>query len=484
MLFTSITFLFYFLPVVWVLHWLVPSSLRNSLLLFFSLIFYWWGSPEEVGVLLTSILFNWLMALSVHSLVNPILKRRVLQFAIGANLMVLIYYKYFQFLFLKLVFLTSHITIEDQIAPLGISFFTFHAISYIVDTYNRKKPPFLNPIQFGLYISLFPQLIAGPIIRFHDIADQITARSLSWELMSTGCERFIFGLGKKILIADNLSPVVDFLFAYPGNEIQTSHAWFGLICFSLQIYYDFSGYSDMAIGLARMFGFTFLENFNYPYLANSITDFWQRWHLSLSTWLRDYLYIPLGGDRVSPTITYRNLFIVFILCGLWHGANWTFLVWGIYHGMFLTLERRFALASRLPWLLRHVYALVVIMVGWLFFRHHSVGHALGWFPALLGFSGEGSRALVFYLSPPFWMALGAGLIFATPAGLILSSDYSMRKYPNRTRTPELPRLLEQFVTARPLTLQLVRVLFCLALLVTSTMQMAMHTAQSFIYFQF
>ncbi|MEQ1637405.1 MAG: MBOAT family O-acyltransferase, partial [Methylococcales bacterium] len=302
--------------------------------------------------------------------------------------------------------------------PLGISFFTFHGISYLVDIYRKESPVEHRFINAALYITLFPQLVAGPIIRYHDIAEQIKSRQHSLALFASGTERFIIGLAKKTVLANPLGEVADTVFNLPGNELHSGIAWLGLICYSLQIYFDFSGYSDMAIGLGRMLGFRFLENFNYPYIARSIQEFWRRWHISLSNWFRDYLYIPLGGNRVSPFRTYLNLNIVFFLCGLWHGASWNFIIWGMIHGCFLSLERtRFSILLEQSYApVRHIYTLLVVMLAWVFFRCDDLQSATHYLAVMFGISQpSGSLYNVDLLvNNEIIIALGIGLLVLTP----------------------------------------------------------------------
>src|SRR6185436_9027443 len=311
----------------------------------------------------------------------------------AVNLASLAFFKYAGFLAANLNALLGAtglgaVPVPAVVLPIGISFFTFHAISYVVDVYRRDAVAQKGPVEAALYLLLFPQLIAGPIIRYRDIAAQLTARVVDLDGFATGVRRFVVGLGKKMLIANIVAVPADRLFALPAGELTAAHAWLAASCYTLQIYFDFSGYSDMAIGLAQLFGFRFKENFNYPYVSQSIQEFWRRWHISLSAWFRDYLYVPLGGNRVAPGRVYLNLVTVFFLCGLWHGASWTFVVWGLYHGAFLVLERLGLAAwlGRMPRALRHVYALLVVMVGWVFFRAESLSAAAGLLQAMAGFS--------------------------------------------------------------------------------------------------
>jgi alginate O-acetyltransferase complex protein AlgI len=301
--------------------------------------------------------------------------------------------------------------------PLGISFFTFHALSYLIDIYRQKQRAATNPQNVALYIFFFPQLIAGPILRWHAIAPQLASREHSLEKFAGGVRRFVMGLAKKVLIANTVALPADQIFSLPASQLSTADAWFGAICYTLQIYFDFSGYSDMAVGLGKMFGFQFLENFNYPYIAQSLRDFWRRWHISLTSWFRDYLYLPLGGNHVSNARTCLNLVIVFFLCGLWHGASWTFVVWGLYHGLFLVLERASwgSLLERMPRLLRHGYVLLVVLIGWVIFRADTFAAAGSYLYAMsgLGHAPE-PQLLMRYATNGVWGTIFLGIICSTP----------------------------------------------------------------------
>jgi len=310
------------------------------------------------------------------------------------------------------------VAVPRVLLPIGISFFTFHAISYVVDVYRRDATAQKSPVHAALYLLLFPQLIAGPIIRYRDLAEQLARRTVTLDDFAAGVRRFVVGLAKKILIANVVAGPADRIFAMPPDQLSAAHAWLGVACYTLQIYFDFSGYSDMAIGLGRMFGFRFPENFRWPYVAESVQDFWRRWHISLSTWFRDYLYVPLGGNRASPGRTYVNLVIVFFLCGLWHGAAWTFVVWGLFHGLFLVLERLGVARAltRVPRAVRHTYLLLVVMAGWVFFRADSLAGAAAMLAAMAGFGSAAPTpfAVGWYLTPELVLILLAGAIGSTP----------------------------------------------------------------------
>ncbi|MDE3156053.1 MAG: MBOAT family protein [Acidobacteriota bacterium] len=423
MLFTEPTFLFLFLPILLGLYFLPGSRHRNGVLLAASVIFYETGGGWFTVLMLASIAFNYRIAIAIDRRHGRVEARRLLAAAIGVNLVVLGVFKYANFFAdnvntLALVLGLHPVVVPRVLLPIGISFFTFHAISYVVDVYRRDAIAQKHPSHAALYLLLFPQLIAGPIIRYRDIADQLASRPVRRDDLACGIRRFIVGLAKKALVANVVAVPADRIFAMPTAQLTAAHAWLGVVCYTLQIYFDFSGYSDMAIGLGRIFGFRFPENFNYPYVSRSIQEFWHRWHITLSAWFRDYLYIPLGGSRVEPWKVYRNLVVVFFLCGLWHGAAWTFVAWGLYHGLFLVIER-LGLARRLARLPRAIaqgYALLVVMVGWVFFRADTFTAAAGFLKAMAGF-GAGAPApydAAYFLNHQVVLALAAGLIGSLP----------------------------------------------------------------------
>lgn len=382
MVFSSTIFLFAFLPATIVAYYtqklLLQNRLRNAVLLVFSYLFYLYGSTYFIFILIGSTLMDYILGLFVERYRRT--ARFWLGFSITINLSLLIYFKYTNFAigefnqFLGIIGRTS-IEWQTVILPLGISFFTFQKLSYVIDIYRHKTEPFKDPFDFALYVAMFPQLVAGPIVRFRDIREQIQNRRESWEQFYAGTLRFCWGLGKKVIVADACGKVADSIFSLPVAVIDTKIAWLGAVSYTLQIYFDFSAYSDMAIGLAMLFGFKLRENFNRPYISWSMTEFWQRWHISLSRWFKDYLYIPLGGNRKGEVKTYLNLIIVFSLCGLWHGANWTFILWGLYHGIFLILERITGLRDLPEWRwpqTRRLLTLIIVIVGWVLFRCEDV----------------------------------------------------------------------------------------------------------------
>lgn len=389
MLFSSTTFLFVFLPFTLTVYYLINLKLRNFFLLFASLLFYAWGEPSFVFVMIGSILFNYFIGLAIaYAKIhwNIFLNRCVLFVTVAGNLSILFYYKYFDFFVSNVnAIFGSNIPLRAIILPIGISFFTFQGMSYVLDLYMGKVTVQKNPFVIALYISLFPQLIAGPIVRYIDVCAQIKQRSTSLNQFIDGVKRFIIGLGKKVLIANTFAIVADRTFGLGHESLSVVAAWFGAIAYTLQIFFDFSGYSDMAIGLGKMFGFEFLENFNYPYISRSITEFWRRWHISLSTWFKDYLYIPLGGNRKGNV--YVNLFIVFLVTGLWHGAARTFVLWGIWHGLFLIIERvckKKKINLRVPKFLNWIYMILVVMFGWVIFRAASLHGAYDYIKCMFG----------------------------------------------------------------------------------------------------
>ena len=369
MLFSSLVFLSIFLPVVTLLYFTVKQELRNYVLLIASLIFYAWGEPRYLAIMLVVILLNYIFAILVES---GKYKKLFLSIAIIGNLSFLIYFKYFNFIIENLnkirIFNISPINV---IMPIGISFYTFQALSYVMDVYRGEVKAQKSVYNVALYVTFFPQLIAGPIVKYHDIEKEIMKRKVDFLGIYSGLKRFSFGLGKKIILANTFGAVVDEIFKTNIEVLDYKIMWLGAVCYTLQLYFDFSGYSDMAIGLGRIFGFHFLENFNYPYISKSITEFWRRWHISLGSWFREYLYIPLGGNRKGTKRTYINLFIVFLATGIWHGASWTFVIWGLWHGLFIIIERYIKLEKYTKIyqkILRHIYTILIFIVGWVIFR--------------------------------------------------------------------------------------------------------------------
>src|ERR1700722_14229803 len=423
MLVSSITFLFYFQPIFQAAYFVTPTlQAKNVVTLLFSLVFFAWGEPRFVIVLLLSIAFNFCAALLIDAREGSS-RRLALGVAVAGNLRLLGSFKYANFNPANLATLLHPLgkpSFQAGIAlPLGISFFPFHCLSYIIDIYRRRFRANRNPIDIALYISLFPQLVAGPIVRYNTVARQLDARRFTLGRASVGARIFIIGLAQKVLVADVVAPLVQVAFNTVPHR-SMAEAWIGLISYTAQIYFDFAGYSNMAIGLGIVLGFTFPRNFRMPYISLSITEFWRRWHMSLSSWLRDYLYIPLGGNRGTDAQTYRNLIMVFLLCGLWHGANWTFVLWGVWHGAFLVIER-LGLGStlaRIPKPARWAYALLAVMGGWVLFRSTNLSAAIGYFASLFGRDGVGEISFDMHdaLNDRVIMTLVIGCVLAIAPG--------------------------------------------------------------------
>lgn len=426
MVFTSAVFLFLFLPIVLLLNLLLPRSWRNAFLLLVSLIFYAFGEGPLLWVLLASVAVNYLAgrALAGDFAGFPQGRARTVLFyaVIAANLGLLGWFKYANF-FVQEILLFPAGSWNAIALPIGISFFTFQCISYVIDVRRGDVPASRSLVDFGCYVTCFPQLIAGPIVRYSDIARELAQRHVSLDDFSAGAQRFMAGFCKKMLLANPMGRVSDAIYAMPMQNLDAPHAWLAMICYTLQIYYDFSGYSDMAIGMGRMLGFTFPENFNFPYIARSIRDFWRRWHMTLSTWLRDYLYIPLGGSRCSQGRVMVNLWLVFLLCGLWHGAQWSFMIWGAWHGFFLVLERTpfGRLVDAAPRPVQHLYTLLAVVVGWVIFRADTLTQASG---VLLAAAGLGEAAPYPFtigrlLTPDIVLVAVAGMLWAMPLSTLL-----------------------------------------------------------------
>jgi len=480
MVFSSPVFLFGFLPIVLLLYYCSPGKIRNFTLLLCSLLFYAWGEVFYLLVMLVSIVCNyWVGRLLRRSKASLLSDKIMISIGISINVLLLISFKYANFIADNINLLLSianipALDLDPVHLPLGISFFTFQAISYIVDVYRKEVPAQKNIYDLALYIALFPQLIAGPIVRYHDVALQINSRSHSLELFSSGVQRFIYGLAKKMLLANPLGEVADSVFILADNDLTLPLAWLGILAYSLQIFFDFSGYSDMAIGLGRMFGFRFLENFNYPYIARSLREFWRRWHISLSTWFRDYVYISFGGNRVSPLKVYRNLLLVFVLTGLWHGASWNFLLWGLFHGVFLAGEHAgFAQHLARLWKpVQHIYLLLIIIIGWVFFRSDTLTLALTYLQSMIDFNHLGITA--FQLAQV--MSREAILAFIVGSVLIMPA-YPWMKH-------KLEYAAGKNLIKIALLIDIPRLLLLTCLLYFSVLKVASSTYNPFIYFRF
>ena len=485
MVFSSIIFLFLFLPLTLIFYFSVGPKFRNVILLMFSLLFYTWGEAGYVLLLLFSISINWLFGLLMSGTHLTQQKRKLfLVFGVILNLIPLAFFKYGNFLLDNLSYLNTgsifgELSNSQIHLPIGISFFTFQAISYIVDVYRGTADIQRHPINLALYISLFPQLIAGPIVRYHNVAKQLVQRTVTLLDFQIGVQRFVIGLGKKVLIANNIGAVADHIFSLPSETLPAGLLWLGMLTYTLQIYYDFSAYSDMAIGLGRMFGFHLLENFNFPYSARSIRDFWRRWHISLSSWFKDYVYIPLGGNRKTVIHTYLNLVTVFFLCGLWHGASWTFVIWGLYHGLFLVLERGplGKIVRVLPIPMQHLYTMVIVMFGWVFFRSESLGQALSYLRSLFNFSNPPylDAELFTTMNTEFYIALAVGIIFSYPIvpQLLTKSVNYFDKI-----TVKVPSFMSQGVAAFTM------IIVISLIMIYSSAQLISGSHNPFLYFRF
>ena len=498
MVFSSVVFLFLFLPVcLLVYHFLfLPVTighrtsvfwrhLSNFFLLATSLLFYFWGEGWLVLVLVVSTVIDYFCGLLIGGFFNSGrvsqldestprtgFQRAGLIVSIASNLAVLLFFKYFNFGVDSLnAILPPHWRFHNVLQitlPLGISFYVFQSMSYTIDVYRGHVRATRNLVDFLCYVVLFPQLVAGPIIRYCDVAQQLVHRTISTDLFVSGINRFCIGLGKKVLIANTVAKACDKILELPSDQMTTPLAWIMVVCYALQIYYDFSGYSDMAIGLGRMLGFQFLENFNYPYISKSIQEFWRRWHISLSTWFRDYLYIPLGGSRLGTRRTYLNLFIVFFICGLWHGANWAFVIWGLYHGVFLILERTAfgRWQKSLPRIIQHLYTLLIVMTGWILFATESYSQTLNIIKSMWGFAPSTAELYTAEFFPKdVQTAIVFGLLFSMPVWQYLKTFSETR-----------PKIAATFKILQPAVI--------LILLIFSSMALASGTHNPFIYFRF
>ncbi len=415
MVFSSHIFIFYFLPCVLLIYYLLPAR-QNLFLLIVSYIFYGWTDPRLVLLMFATTLINYVCGNIIHRAADgPVARRRALAVSVAASLALLGFFKYFGFMETNLNFLLGtvgapFVPVLKVVLPAGISFYTFHCISYTVDIYRGEAKPVRRMSDFACFVALYPQLIAGPIIRYHTIAEQLVSRKHTFQKFSSGTALFILGFAKKVLIANEIGRVADAAF---GAEAPTMlDAWFGVTAYALQIYFDFSAYSDMAVGLGRMIGFEFMRNFDGPYRSESITEFWRRWHISLSTFLRDYLYKPIGGNRLGPRRTYINLAIVMLLGGLWHGANWTFVIWGAYHGALLAWERwmgKESLYARMPRPIRIACTFVLVLFSWVLFRSATIGDAGHYFAAMFGLlpHASGTPLLAAFLYTPATLAMMA-----------------------------------------------------------------------------
>ena len=420
MVFSSIFFLFTFLPLSLLLYWMSPSKIKNFTLLAVSLFFYAWGEPVYVLLMIASILTNFVFGIFIESELikeKRAVRRALFISAVVFNILILGFFKYYGFLAENInALFNADIAYSELPLPIGISFYTFQVLSYVIDVYLGKVRLQRNPVSFALYVTMFPQLIAGPIVRYSDIESQLEQRNVSASKFGEGAQRFIQGLGKKVLIANSMGALWDITQAMDMTGISVFSAWLGIIAYTFQIYFDFSGYSDMAIGLGKMFGFEFMENFDHPYISRSVTEFWRRWHISLGTWFREYVYIPLGGNRCSRIRQIRNIMAVWMLTGLWHGASWNFVVWGIYYGCLLLIEKFFLkkLIDNDPAIISHVYCMLAVIIGWVLFASRDIESAAAYLGVMSGASGNVlvDNAFIYYLKSNAVM-LVISLLFST-----------------------------------------------------------------------
>ncbi|MBS6160141.1 MAG: MBOAT family protein [Firmicutes bacterium] len=395
MIFSSIFFLFVFLPITLFLYYIVPWKLKNFMLLLCSLIFYAWGEPVYVFLMLFSIIFNYLSGIEIDGYrenENTKMLRYSFWFTVVVNLAILGFFKYYGFLINNLnTILPFEIPYKELSLPIGISFYTFQTLSYIIDVYKGVVPVQKNFVSFGAYVTMFPQLIAGPIVRYTDVDAQLSKRTHSLYKFGQGVSWFLRGLGKKVLLANNIGMTYDAIAAILPAERSVLTAWIGCVAYAMQIYFDFGGYSDMAIGLGKMFGFEFIKNFDYPYISKSVTEFWRRWHISLGTWFREYVYIPLGGNRVSKAKHIRNILVVWMLTGFWHGAAWNFMLWGLYYGLLLLAEKLFLAPKleRLPQKVQQTYCFILVLFGWVLFFSPTLKDAFVYIGNMFGIGGSG-----------------------------------------------------------------------------------------------
>lgn len=464
MSFSTLIFPFAMLPLALLLYFAVPKRMKNAVLLLCSLLFFAWGRPQYLLLLLCSLVFNYATGLLLDGQKKE--KARVtLASAVVVNLLLLACFKYSDALLSALGKLLGMAWADDALPmPLGISFFTFSILSYLFDVYRKKAPAARNFLNFALYVSFFPKLVSGPIVPYAAMEPQLAERRVTAEQFGGGARLFLIGLAKKLLLANTLGTSFYALSALPPERLSVLGAWLGALAYALMLYFDFSGYSDMAIGLAGMFGFRFAKNFDYPYLSGSLTEFWRRWHISLGAWFRDYVYIPLGGSRAGKLRTIGNLLLVWLLTGIWHGASWTFVLWGVYYGILLVLEK-FVFARLLPHLpgaVRHFLTLLLVLLGWVFFFSPTVGGAFGWLGRMFGMGGSIAGAAAKYQLAASWRVLLVGVIGATPVASRVGR-----------------RLLQRGAAG-----QVLSVVFFAMLLLLCIACMMNDTYSSFLYFQF
>ncbi|VHR16307.1 membrane bound O-acyl transferase MBOAT family protein [Clostridioides difficile] len=422
MIFSSLIFLFLFFPVTLICYYLANPKYKNVMLLLASIAFYAWGEPKYIFLMILSIIVNYIFGIKVSGSKD---KKMWVVLSVIYNISILAVFKYSNFFIDNINFLlNTNITIPEVKLPLGISFFTFQIMSYVIDVSRNDAKVQRKLANLALYISLFPQLVAGPIVRYQTVADSIEHREHNWDKFTKGVNRFVVGLGKKVILANQLGIIADGVFNKSAGDLSRLEAWLGIVCYTLQIFYDFSGYSDMAIGLGKMFGFEFLENFNYPYISQTVSEFWRRWHISLGTWFKDYVYFPLGGSRVSKAKLYRNLFVVWFLTGMWHGASWTFIIWGLYYGILISVEKAFLekFLYKMPRIVRHIYLLLIVMIGWVFFRVDDLPAAIKFIGIMFGAGNYpviSDAFNVFIIE--YWYIIVGAILLSTPIVKVVKS---------------------------------------------------------------
>ena len=470
MVFSSLVFLFVFLPLTLLLYFSVPRRLRNTILLIVSLIFYAWGEPIYIILMLFSTVTDFVHGLLVERYRNqPKKAKLVVLSSITINLGLLVFFKYSTFLLtnINLLFHTNFY-IPQMSLPIGISFYTFQTMSYTIDVFRQEAKAKKNMIDLGAYVTMFPQLIAGPIVRYQTIANQLDHRVESEDLFAKGIWRFTIGLGKKVLLANNIGLLWNQIQLTEMSDLSIVLAWLGLVAFGFTIYFDFRGYSDMAIGLGYLFGFELLENFNYPYISQSITEFWRRWHISLGSWFRDYVYIPLGGNRKGKKRMYLNLFIVWMLTGLWHGASWNFVLWGLYFGILIIIEKAFLLfwLSRAPRWMRHVYTIILLLIGWGLFAFEDFHQLINYFTVLFGLRNATwvNQETLYYLSQNI-------ILFVL---LTIASTPMIRLIGQKLFNSPYGSVIKAFIVP----------MICLLILIASTAYLVDSSYNPFLYFRF
>ncbi len=474
MVFSSLLFIFLFLPITLLMYYGAKDKWKNIVLFIMSLLFYAWGEPVYILLMIFSTIVDYTHGMKVEENLNKGNRKKAFRYVISSaiiNLSLLGFFKYADFIVsnVNIVFNTN-IPLLHLPLPIGISFYTFQTMSYTIDIYRGDAKAQKSVIVFGTYVALFPQLVAGPIVRYQTVADQINKRTHSEEKFADGVNRFCIGLGKKVILSNQLAVVADGVFNAAIGNISVLESWLGIICYTLQIYFDFSGYSDMAIGLGKMFGFDFLENFNYPYISKSISEFWRRWHISLGSWFRDYVYIPLGGSRVSKLKIYRNIFVVWFLTGMWHGAEWTFVIWGLLYGLIIAMERAFLnkwLEKRSN-IFRHVYVLATVTLLFVIFRSLTIGDAIEFYKVMFGLSNNpiASNQLYIYIID-YWYVIIAAMILSTPVVKIAKEYINSKINVNESKSLQI----------------LYGLSLCMCVLV-STIMLCSSTYNPFLYFRF